>query len=74
MEGHNAQHSHGQDLFSTPNMFRDNFHCGFFFGKVSQALFKITEDDTECREHGGLLRKFLPKCVRGADENCEMEG
>jgi hypothetical protein len=46
----------------------------FPFGKVSQALFKITEDETECTKHGGLLRESLPKCVSGADENCGMEG
>jgi len=59
-------------FFSSPNMFRDKF-LFLLFGEVSHALFKIG-DDAECTRHGGLLRESLPTCVRGAEENCEMEG
>jgi len=72
VEEQNAQHSHGHDLFSPTNMFRDKF-LFLLFGKVSHALLRIEGDDTECTRHGGILRESLPICVRSAEENCEME-
>jgi len=39
MDEHNTQHSHGQDLLISPNMFRDKFHHFFFvWYSVSRAL------------------------------------
>jgi len=46
----------------------------FLSGEVSHALFRIKGDDAECTKHGGLLRESLPKFLRGAERNCEMEG
>jgi hypothetical protein len=83
MEGQHANYSHGQDLVTSTNIFRDKFHFVlllllllffFFLVKVSYTFFKIIGDDTECTRRGGLQRESHPKCVRGAEESCGVEG